>query len=249
MFTDIAGFTTITENLPPARLAEALHLYLDALTAVIQRDTGGTIDKYIGDAIMTFWNAPEPLPDHALRACNAALRCREAEEALMASDAWRGLPQFRTRFGLHCGPAIVGHFGGSERLNYTAVGDTVNLAARLEGLNKTYGTTIIASEAIVRAVGGTFVFRQLDIVAAKGKQQATRIYELLGPAATPRTEVVERYERAFDFYQRRRFQEAIPLLAENGADAPSAVLLARCRAALVEAPPDDWNGTYIAQEK
>ena len=249
MFTDIEGFTSITETLPAAQLAAALERYLDALAPIIQRETRGTIDKYIGDAIMTFWNAPEPVPEHARMACRAALRCRAAGDALAATEAWRGLPPFKTRFGLHCGTALVGHFGATDRLNYTAIGDAVNLASRLEGLNKLYGTTIIASEAIATAAGEAFVFRLLDIVAVKGKQHAVRIYELLGEQGTARPAEAETYERAFALYLARDFSAASALLAPLTDDPPSRLLLARCRDFLHTPPGPAWNGTHIAEEK
>lgn len=179
MFTDIKDFTAYSEQLPPNQLADALGRYLDVMARIIQQECRGTIDKYIGDAIMTIWNAPEPVVDHARMACTAALRCRDAARALCQSPAWQGLPVFETRFGLHRGEALVGHFGAHDRMNYTAIGDTVNLASRLEGLNKQYGTTIIASEAIVELVRDHFTFRPLDRVAVKGKTQAVQIYELL----------------------------------------------------------------------
>lgn len=248
MFTDIAGFTGITENLPPERLATALGSYLDGMAAIIQHETGGTIDKYIGDAIMAFWNAPLPLPDHAAMACRAALRCRAAGRALALSPAWQGIPIFETRFGLHCGTALVGHFGAADRLNYTAIGDAVNLASRLEGLNKLYGTTIIASEAVVAAVGGRFVFRVLDKVAVKGKQRATLIYELLGEEGEARGEWVGIYEQAFGMYLGRDFAGGAALLG-GSPEAPGRELLRRCRH-FSESPPDaDWDGTHVATDK
>jgi PAS domain S-box-containing protein len=149
MFSDIKGFTTLSEQLEPNRLAEILGLYLDTLSRIIQRDTRGTIDKYIGDAIMAIWNAPEPVPNPPQMACLAALRCREAARSLVQTPEWREFPAFETRFGLHCAKALVGHFGARDRMSYTAIGDAINLASRLEGLNKLYGTSIIASHTIV----------------------------------------------------------------------------------------------------
>ena len=172
MFSDIKGFTTFSEQLDPNQLADVLGLYLDALSRIIQRETRGTIDKYIGDAIMAIWNAPEPVTDHPRMACLAALRCRDASRALAQTPEWRGLPAFETRFGLHCANALVGHFGARDRMNYTAIGDAINLASRLEGLNKQYGTSIIASESIVERARDAFDFRLLDVVAVRGK--ATR---------------------------------------------------------------------------
>ena len=227
MFSDIKGFTTFSEQLTPNQLADVLGLYLDVLSRIIQRETRGTIDKYIGDAIMTIWNAPEPVPDHPRMACLAALRCRDAARALAQTPEWRGLPVFETRFGLHCATALVGHFGARDRMNFTAIGDAINLASRLEGLNKQYGTSIIASEAIADRAREAFDFRLLDVVAVKGKTDAITIYELLGTkgAAEERQEIVTAYETAFAAYMDRDFKKALALLKENGSDGPSAVLI------------------------
>ena len=129
---------------------------------------------------MAIWNAPEPVTDHPRMACLAAVRCRDASRALAKTPEWRGLPAFETRFGLHCANALVGHFGARDRMNYTAIGDAINLASRLEGLNKQYGTSIIASESVVERARDAFDFRLLDVVAVKGKSDAITIYEVLG---------------------------------------------------------------------
>ena len=251
MFSDIKGFTTFSEQLTPNQLADVLGLYLDALSSVIQRETCGTIDKYIGDAIMTIWNAPEPVPDHPRMACLAALRCRDAARALEQTPEWRGLPVFETRFGLHCATALVGHFGARDRMNYTAIGDAINLASRLEGLNKQYGTSIIASQAIADRAREVFDFRLLDVVAVKGKTGAITIYELLGTkgAAEERQEIVTAYETAFAAYMSRDFKRALALLKNNGSDGPSAVLIERCTAFLRAPPPQDWHGVYVSVSK
>ena len=223
MFSDIKGFTTFSEQLDPNQLADVLGLYLDALSRIIQRETRGTIDKYIGDAIMTIWNAPEPVPDHPRMACLAALRCRDASRALAQTPEWRGLPAFETRFGLHCANALVGHFGARDRMNYTAIGDAINLASRLEGLNKQYGTSIIASESVVERAREAFDFRLLDIVAVKGKSEPITIYELLGTKgdAEERREIVSAYESAFAAYAARDFEKALTVLQEYANDRPA----------------------------
>ena len=232
MFSDIKGFTTLSEKLSPNQLAHVLGLYLEELSRIIQRETSGTIDKYIGDAIMTIWNAPEPVPEHPRMACLAALRCRDAADALGRTPEWRGLPEFHTRFGLHCSTALVGHFGARDRMNYTAIGDAINLASRLEALNKLYGTSIIASESIFERSCEAFDFRLLDLVAVKGKTVAIKIYELLGAkgAAEDRREVVTAYEKAFAAYTAKDFQKALDILQDYASDRPSAVLIERCKA-------------------
>jgi adenylate cyclase len=254
MFTDIANFTTHAESLPPARLAEALGRYLEAATVAVER-TGGTVDKYIGDALMVLWNAPTDVADHAAAACRGALACLAATDALGASPWWReqGLPPWGTRFGLHRDRVLVGHFGAPERLSYTAMGDGVNLAARLEGLNKVYGTTILASEAIREAVGDAFVFRKVDRVAVKGKARGVVIYELLGAAGDARLDGmrarVEAYEAALAAAHERQFERALSLLATLRNDQTAAVLAGRCQAWLKAPPPADWDGTWVAATK
>ena len=183
LFTDIKDFTTFAESLPPERLAALLGRYFEVMTAAVAAE-GGTIDKYIGDALMVLWNAPVAVADHAARACRAALACVEASRALCASDEWRGLPVLHTRFGIHTGDVMVGHFGAPERFSYTALGDGVNLAARLEGLNKQYGTTILVSAAVEEAVRGQFELRPVDRVTVKGKTQPVDVFELCGACQT-----------------------------------------------------------------
>ena len=251
MFSDIKGFTGLSEQLDPNRLADMLGLYLDTLSCIIQRDTQGTIDKYIGDAIMAIWNAPEPVTDHPQMACLAALRCRDAAPSLAQTPEWREFPVFETRFGLHCAKALVGHFGARDRMNYTAIGDAINLASRLEGLNKLYGTSIIASGTIVARAKEAFDFRFLDVVAVKGKRDPITIYELLGTkgALEHCRQVVSAYESAFSAYTAGKFESAIAVLQKNASDPPSTVLIERCKAFLQVPPPADWRGIYVSASK
>ena len=250
MFTDIEAFTNLSERLAPDALARALGSYLKAMTSSIE-GRSGTIDKFIGDAVMAIWNAPSPCAEHPKRACEAALACVAANRALYVSPEWAGLPPLVTRFGLHHGKVLVGHFGAPTRMSYTALGDGVNLAARLESLCKQYGVVILVSEAIEVEVRKDFIFRLVDVVAVKGKKQAVKVYELLGAAgetiATLGT--ARRYEEAFAAYARRDFAGAITILAAQTHDPPSAVLLARCEHLSEQPPPDDWDGVFIASSK
>lgn len=250
LFTDIEGFTELAERLPVDDLARHLGRYLEVMTEAIEQ-SGGTIDKYIGDAVMAVWNAPSPVPNHATAACAAALACREATRALYASPEWTGLPPLVTRFGIHRAHVLVGHFGAPTRLSYTALGDGVNLAARLEPLCKQYGVEMLVSEDIAAEAGTSFRFRRLDRVAVKGKQRGIEIYELLGPLAVRAEEPAHTaYERAFTAYQARDFATAAALLEPHASlDPPSARLLARCRALASDPPPPDWDGVYIARTK
>ena len=178
LFTDVRGFTSLSETADPDVLMQQTSRYFTALTDVIMAQ-GGTVDKFIGDAIMAFWNAPNPQEDHCERACRAALLAKEANERINRQFEAEGLPPFHTRYGIHGGEAVVGNLGSAERMNYTVLGNVVNLAARLEGLNKQYGTDILISEDVFARVGDRFHCRYVDSVVAKGMVAHTRIYELL----------------------------------------------------------------------
>jgi adenylate cyclase len=181
VFTDVRDFTTIAEAADPDILMHQTSRYFSVLTEAFLAE-GGTIDKFIGDAVMVFWNAPNPQPDHVERACRAALAGRLASEKLNADFEAEGLKPFFTRFGIHVGEAVVGNLGSTERMNYTALGNTVNLAARLEGLNKQFGTAILVSEGVYLRVQHCFEFRPLESVVAKGMTKGTRVFELVGAA-------------------------------------------------------------------
>jgi adenylate cyclase len=182
VFTDVRDFTTIAESADPDILMHQTSRYFSALTEVFLAE-GGTVDKFIGDAVMVFWNAPNPQPDHIERACRAALAGKAACEKLNAQFETEGLKSFFTRFGIHVGEAVVGNLGSTERMNYTALGDTVNLASRLEGLNKQFGTAILASEDVYSRVQSRFQFKAVGSVTAKGMTKETRVFELVGALA------------------------------------------------------------------
>ena len=181
-FTDVRDFTTIAESTDPDILMHQTSRYFSALTEAFLAE-GGTVDKFIGDAVMVFWNAPTRQPDHVERACRAALAGKLASEKLNAQFETEGLKPFFTRFGIHVGEAVVGNLGSTERMNYTALGNTVNLASRLEGLNKQFGTAILVSEDVYLRVQHLFQFRALESVVAKGMTRETRIFELVGASA------------------------------------------------------------------
>jgi len=223
--------------------------YLQVMAETIQSEKG-TIDKYIGDAVMTFWNAPEAVAGHEILACRAALRSQEALRELYDSPLWGNAPRFETRFGLHRCSATVGHFGAPDRLNYTAIGDGINLTSRLEGLNKYYGTHIIASECIYAVAKDVFDFRLLDCVAVKGKTEGIVIYELVAErlAGVHRPKFMDRYEQAFALYQSGDFAAALNLFDLAKDDPPSRVMASRCREFL-NTPPLNWNGIHVFYSK
>jgi adenylate cyclase len=252
-FSDIANFTTISEGMDPDRLVDAVGRYLELMTGTITR-YGGTVDKFIGDGIMAFFNAPEELPDHPRFACLAAL---EGQRALaeMAAATPPGEPVFRTRIGLGLGEVLVGNVGTPERFAYTLLGDEVNLASRLEGLNKLYGTAIIASGAVMGEAGDGFAWRRLDRVAVKGRRQGTLICELLGlkdEVAADLLAARDTYERGLDAYFAGEFDPAGDLFDEATRLRPGdlAAIMMRQRAhALAEDPPLTWDGVHVMEEK
>jgi len=178
LFTDVTNFTGIAEAAEPDSLMHQTSRHFAALTAAFLAE-GGTVDKFIGDSVMVFWNAPHMQFDHVERACRAALSAKAASDALNTQFEAEGLPPFAVRLGIHFGDAVVGNVGSAERMNYTALGNSVNLAARLEGLNKEYGTTILVSEAVRKRVENCFRFKAIASVIAKGMTTETRVYELV----------------------------------------------------------------------
>jgi adenylate cyclase len=254
MFTDIEGFSRITETMEPELLTSRLSRYYDALGSAILANRG-TIDKYIGDSIMAFWNAPEPDPDHVVNACRAALQAAEAGREL--SEKWRrlGRPGFRTRFGLHTGPAVVGNVGAREHINYTLVGAVANQASRLEGLNKAYHTEILASGEVAGATADRFVWRQIDRIVAAGTTEEHEIHEPMGELdmAAHHAEFLDRWRAGREAYTAGRFEAALAAFQAAAElrpdDGPCRVFVERCRNFLREGPPPGWNGTWHFDSK
>jgi class 3 adenylate cyclase len=253
MFTDIEGFTTIAESMPTEALLQHVSEYLEKLTKIILGESG-TVDKYIGDCIMGFWGAPLPVADHEHRACRAALLCARELAGLNARWEREGKPALRTRFGINSGEVTVGNMGSSERMNYTVLGDAVNLASRLESINKYYGTRVIVGEDTYEAVKGRFALRPVDVVAVKGKTRGVRTYELLaGPPDDPDVapspddlRALDLTARAFAAYLARDFRTAAALYGELAAAFPADPLgplfVRRCEEYLREPPGPDWSG-------
>jgi adenylate cyclase len=251
LFTDIQGFTALAERLTPDQLAGYLGRYFEVMTGALEA-SGATIDKYIGDAVMAFWNAPAPVLEHPLAACRGVLAAQAALAELYDSPEWQGLPPLVTRFGLHRARVMVGHFGAPSRLSYTALGDGVNLTSRLEGLCKHYGVTTLVSGSIAETVRGRIGLRHIDRVVVQGKREAVDVHELLGsePLADERLALVENYEAAWQAYLHREFGRAQALLAPlTHRDSPSRVLWQRCQSFLLAPPPVDWGGVHVAPSK
>jgi adenylate cyclase len=252
LFADLAGFTGLSENLQPQELIKLLNEYFSPLTQIIQEHQG-TLDKYIGDAIMAFWGAPLPLADHALRACRAVLQMRAVIQHLQGAWQSRGLPPLHTRIGLHSGPLIAGNVGSRERFDYTILGDTVNLASRLEGVNKVYGTETLLSETCFRQVGGQFLLREIDLVQVKGRQQPLKIYELLGEPADPAPEWLTLFAEGLQCYRVGQWDQAEDyfrtVLRLQPSDPAAEVFLHRINFFRQQPPPPHWQGVYVLKEK
>jgi adenylate cyclase len=257
MFTDVADFTTLSENISAEELMLQVSQYFREMGGVIT-ENHGTIDKYIGDAIMAFWNAPDEDDKHAEHACAAALMARRASGRL--NEAWRGRgkPAMITRFGLHAADVVVGNVGSHDRMNYTAIGRAVNTASRLEGLNKHYGTRVLVSGAVAGRVRGRFLLRPVDMVIPKGSADPVQVFELLGakpdndrvpPEIKSNREDIRFcsiWDEAYDLYTSRRFAEARERFAEllelRPGDGPAKVFEARSAAYAADPPGDDWTG-------
>lgn len=236
-FCDIQNFTGLSENLPPEELARRMGVYFGGMTEIILRHQG-TVDKYIGDSIMAFWGAPRPCDAQAARACLAALECRNFVVELAAEWQSKGIASFATRFGINTGEAIVGNFGYEERLNYTAMGDSVNVASRLEGLNKEYGTTILISESTFLQAKHVIEARILDRIVMKGKSIGITVYELLGEKGSLSVtdkQSLDRYNQGMELFFSGELTAAGDIFAELSRTQPhdraAAAMLVRCRKA------------------
>jgi adenylate cyclase len=254
-FADVEGFTSMAESVPPDELVRQLARFFDEVTRVISA-SGGTVDKFIGDAVMAFWGAPRPLSDHASRACEAAIRIDRALASVRASAGTSWLAGLHARVGIASGGVLVGNVGTADRFSYTVMGDTVNLASRLESLNKLYGTPILVSEPTFLAARTRIVARPVDLVQVKGKHLGVTVYEPLCLAEDddPQArEIAALSEEAFAAYRARQFHGALEYFSRVRSlrpdDRAAAVLEARCRAYLSSPPPEHWTGVHVATEK
>lgn len=254
-FADIVGFTRLSEMMSPEDLVEVLAEYLDVLSGkVIEHD--GTVDKFNGDDVMAFWGAPNDVAEPAYKACLAALRSKEAIHAMHAEWRTIGMPTLLASFGISTGDVVVGNVGSRERMNYTVIGDSVNLASRLQGLNKHYETEILIGEQTRQEVGGSIVTRLVDFVAVAGREQPAPVYELIGLTDEVSPEdlrIAQLHDTAMAHYRERRFLEASDvfrtIIAMRDNDGPARILLRRCQRYLKQPPDDDWDGSYRAEGK
>lgn len=255
-FSDISRFTTIAEGMAPEELMLHLSEYFDELTQILSEHKG-TVDKYIGDGILAFWGAPVPEDNHAFHACDAALICQEKLKDLNRKWASAGKSPLETRIGISTGETVVGNVGSRERINYTVMGDNVNLASRLEGVNKLYGTKIIVSRVTYETVSDRFWCRPLDIVAVKGRSEGTTIYELLMKKGEGDADQVEElcvaFAKGFETYLARDWEGAIKIFKTLSIkfphDFPTELYLSRCRQYQANPPEADWQGIAYLETK
>jgi adenylate cyclase len=251
-FSDLAGFSSISEALAPPDLVHFMNEYLSAMTDIIQ-EQGGFVDKYIGDAIVAVFGAPLDDPSHAENAVGAALRCRDRLQKLNREPAeWQRFT-LRQRIGLNSGAALVGNIGSRLRFNYTVMGDTVNVASRLEGANKYFGTTIMAAKSTFERAAESFAWRELDSIRVQGRDEPVSIYEPLArhDEETPEQKVVTAaYAHALACWRRHDFVRCAEALAPvAAADPPSAILLQRAKKFLAHPPGPDWDAVNTLEGK
>jgi adenylate cyclase len=259
MFSDVRGFTSISEKLDAQELAALLNEYLTEMTQIVFRHDG-TLDKYIGDAVMAFWGAPFEDRDHATKGCHAALEMITRLKEMQKKWRSEGRPVLDIGVGLCTGVASVGNMGSTLRYGYTALGDIVNLSSRIEGLNKEYATHILLSDTTYAAVEDPLlVFRELDLIRVKGKSQPVTLYELVAARGTPEGDAPD-LEQHLEFfaqgracYRERRWQDAQivfeKLLERWPDDGPGRMYLNRCKEYLVAGPEENWDGVYVMTHK
>ena len=256
LFCDMAGFTTIAERLTPTQTIELLSEFHARMTEQIYT-CEGMLKEYVGDEVMAIFGAPVVQPDHAVRACRAALAMRAARTQLSIEWAQRGYPPIRSRTGVNTGAMLVGNIGSKYRFSYGVVGDAVNLGSRIEGLNKLYGTEILIGEQTEAMLGDAFRLREVDAVRVLGKKLPVRMFELLGETGEtldPRREkLLEHYATGLTAYRERRFDTGLvefdAALALVPEDGPSRTLAERCRVFQAAPPAPDWDGAFSATEK
>jgi adenylate cyclase len=255
LFSDIRGFTSISEKMSPEELVRFLNEYLSAMTKIVLHYQG-TVDKYMGDAIMAFYGAPLEQPDHAFRACKSAVDMIVRLKELRKGWESRGLPPMNIGIGINSGEMSVGNMGSEERFDYTIMGDNVNLASRLEGINKQYGTNIVISQFTYELVqDNSFIIRELDSVRVKGKQEPVTIYELMGSGAIePQTNMLlKTFDEGLAAYKNQQWDQAIALFHEalrlNSRDEPSKIYLQRCEEYQQNPPLVNWDGVFVMKTK
>lgn len=245
LFSDIRGFTTLSEKMNPEELVELLNEYLSEMTEIVLKNKG-LVDKFIGDAIMAFWNAPLEEKDHEILACKTAVEMKEKLEELNKKWHKKGLPKLNIGIGIHTGKVIVGNMGSEKRFDYTAIGDDVNLCSRLEGLTKYYGVNIIISEDTKNKIKDEFKLRELDEVKVKGKDNSMKIYEI----TSLDDESITVFNKGISYYKKGEFSKAISEFnkSKEKGDKTSEVFEKRCRELILN-KPKNWDGIWRMDTK
>ena len=253
-FSDVRGFTTISEKLAPEELSRVLNLYLTPMTEIVFQNSG-TLDKYMGDAIMAFFGAPVKDPLHAHHACRCALKSMVKLAEIQKDFAAQGLPMIDIGIGINTGDMSVGNMGSNIVQNYTVMGDAVNLASRLEGINKEYGTKIVISEFTYKDIKDTFTAREIDRVRVKGKLEPVKIFELVCEGE-PKIEIAKylsEFNAGYELYQSKKFAEALAffkhslILSQN--DPVSELYIERCTDYIETPPVENWDGVFVMKTK
>jgi class 3 adenylate cyclase/HAMP domain-containing protein len=252
LFSDIRSFTSISENMQPDDLVASLNRYFSTMVDVIMGH-GGVVDKYIGDAIMAFWGAPKKRDDDALQSVISGIEMTEGLAAFNASQRAQGKPEFRIGVGINYGLVTVGNIGCDKKMNYTVIGDMVNLASRLEGATKMYHQPIIISESVHYKVKDTLPCRHIDTVAVKGKKKGVKIFTPRRKLSSAETEIWALHSQAMESYYGRDFKGAREgfgqILKIDPGDYPASIFQERSSAFLKSPPPEDWNGVAVLTEK
>ena len=253
-FSDVRGFTTLSEKLDPKELSQLLNEYLTPMTEIVFSNKG-TLDKYMGDALMAFFGAPIAHPKHGSQACFCALQQIEKLKDLKSIYREKNWPLIDIGIGINTGEMSVGNMGSETVRNYTVMGDSVNLASRLEGINKQYGTQIILSEFTFNEVRNDgFLARELDWVQVKGKTDPVRIFELMGHGENPHLmDKIKIFSQGFELYHQKLWSEAViefkKILELNPEDGPSLLYIRRCKEYILSPPPLSWNGVFTMTTK
>ncbi|MBU2643242.1 adenylate/guanylate cyclase domain-containing protein [bacterium] len=254
-FSDVQGFSTISESLTPDELVALLNKYLTAMCDIISHHNG-TIDKFEGDAIIAFWGAPLTQPDHAKLCCYASIDMQKALVKLREEWMKEGLPMVLVRMGVNSGPMVVGNMGSQTRMDYTIMGDAVNLAARLEGANKFYKNFSMISEFTYKQAADFIDVRELDTIRVVGKNEPITVYDLIdrkNETSGKMAELVPIYNKGLQLYKERNFKEAIPVFESAlkliAQDGPSLTYIERCQGFIENPPPIDWDGVFTHTQK
>ena len=250
LFSDIAGFTSISEKLTPEELVKLLNEYLTEMTNIILKNNG-LVDKYMGDAIMCFWGAPLDNKNHTRDAAATAIEMQKKLNELRPIWGEKYGVEVYARIGINTAPCVVGNMGSSDRFDYTAMGDGVNLASRLESINKAYKTDIMISEFLAEQIKEEFQIREIDTVRVKGKKKGVKIYELVGYKKNinkKQAEKIKQFENALELYKKQQFQEAKKIF-EKINDNQSKIYIERINEFISNPPGKDWDGIYTMKSK